>query len=55
MRISYTYEVLHSTKKDQDFYVVRIALVDKDNTILRKSQPLLWITKEQFEKLSSLK
>ena len=54
MVLNYTYEVLHSTKKGEDFYVVRLALIE-DGVILRKSQPILWITKEQYEKLSSKK
>lgn len=54
MQLNYTFEVLHSSKKNQDFYVVRLALIEKGE-ILRKSQPILWITKEQYEKLSSQK
>lgn len=54
MQINYTFEVLHSSKRNEDFYVVRLALIDKGE-ILRKSQPILWITKEQYEKLSSQK
>lgn len=54
MQLNYTFEILHSTKKNEDFYVVRLALIEKGE-ILRKSQPLLWITKEQYEKLSSQK
>lgn len=51
MKINYTFEILHSNKKNEDFYVVRLALTD-NGEILRKSQPILWITKEQYEKLS---
>lgn len=54
MQINYTFDVIHSSKKNEDFYVVRLALVEKGE-ILRKSQPILWITKEQYEKLSSQK
>lgn len=54
MQLNYTFEVLHSSKKNEDFYVVRLALIEKGE-ILRKSQPILWITKEQYEKLSSQK
>lgn len=54
MELKYTFEVLHSNKKEQDFYVVRLALIEKGE-ILRKSQPILWVTKEQYEKLSSQK
>lgn len=54
MQLNYTFEVLHSSKKNQDFYVVRLALIEKGE-ILRKSNPILWITKEQYEKLSSQK
>lgn len=52
MKINYTFEILHSNKKNIDYYVVRLALTEKGE-ILKKSQPLLWITKEQYEKLSS--
>lgn len=52
MKISYTYEILHSNKKNEDFFVVRLALVE-NGEILKKSIPLLWITREQYEKLSS--
>ena len=54
MQLNYTFEVIHSTKRNEDFYVVRLALIEKGE-ILRKSQPILWITKEQYEKLSSQK
>lgn len=54
MQLNYTFEILHSNKKNEDFYVVRLALTEKGE-ILRKSQPILWITKEQYEKLSSQK
>lgn len=54
MVLNYTFEVLHSSKKNEDFYVVRLALIEKGE-ILRKSQPILWITKEQYETLSSKK
>lgn len=52
VKITYTFEILHSNKKNEDFYVVRLALTE-NGLILRKSQPILWITKEQYEKLSS--
>ena len=52
MKINYTFEILHSNKKNEDFYIVRLALTE-NGEILRKSQPILWITKEQYEKLSS--
>ena len=54
MQLNYTFEILHSNKKNEDYYVVRLALTEKGE-ILRKSQPILWITKEQYEKLSSQK
>lgn len=54
MKINYTFEILHSSKRNEDFYVVRLALTE-NGEILRKSQPILWITKEQYEKLSSQK
>lgn len=54
MKVTFIYEILHSSKKNEDFYVVRLALVDKGETI-RKSQPLIWLTKEQYDTLTSSK
>ena len=54
MKLNYSFEIIHSNKKNEDFYVVRLALVE-NGVILNKSQPILWITKEQYEKLSSQK
>lgn len=54
MKITYVYEILHSNKKNQDFYVVRLAVKENDD-IIRKSEPLIWLTKEQFDKLTSTK
>lgn len=53
MKVIFTYEILHSSKKNQDFYVVRLALVDNKGEALRKSQPLIWLTKEQYQSLTS--
>lgn len=52
MKIKFTKEVLHSSKKDKDFYVVRYVLVDNKDNILVKSSPILWLTKEQYENLN---
>lgn len=54
MKVSFVYEVIHSNKKNQDFYVVRLAVLE-NGEVVRKSEPLIWLTKEQYEKLSSTK
>lgn len=54
MKVSFIYEILHSNKKNMDFYVVRLA-VSENGEVIRKSEPLIWLTKEQYEKLSSTK
>lgn len=54
MKVSFIYEILHSKKKDKDFYVVRLA-VSEGKEILSKSQPLIWLTKEQYDELTSTK
>lgn len=51
MKIGFTKEILHSTKKNEDFYVVRLVLFDNSN-VLVKSRPLLWLTKEQYDSLN---
>lgn len=54
MKVSYVYEILHSNKKNTDFYVVRLALFE-NGEVVRKSEPLIWLTKEQYDKLTSTK
>ena len=58
MKVSFIYDSFvgesKKTKEITTFYVVRLAL-QKDNETLRKSQPLLWLTKEQYEELISSK
>lgn len=54
MKCTFIYEVLHSNKRDEDFYVVRLAIKDGDE-IVRKSKALIWLTKEQYENLTSSK
>lgn len=54
MKVTFIYEILHSNKKNTDFYVVRLALKDGDE-IVRKSEPLIWITEEQYKNLTSSK
>lgn len=36
------------TKEEKDFFVVRLALY-KDNTLIRKGEPLIWLTEEQYK------
>lgn len=44
--------VSKKTQKEEDFYVVRLGLLENGN-VIRKSQPLLWLTKEQYDNLVS--
>lgn len=53
MKLVYIKEILHSNKKNQDYYVVRIAL-SENGVIIAKSSPVLWLTKEQFDKYQNI-
>lgn len=55
MKFNFITEKLHSNKKNQDFYAVKLALTDKDNKVLQKSQVIMWLSKEQYESLNSQK
>lgn len=57
MSFVYHYYMVHSKKKDTDYYYVSLDLVDDNGVLLSKGSPILWITKEQYEKLltSSIK
>ena len=56
MKLTYIYDSFTGKSKKtgdiQTYYVVRLALVNSDNSVLRKSEPLIWLTKEQFDELS---
>lgn len=41
--------VSKKTQIKQTYYVIKLALED-NGVIIAKSQPLLWLTKEQFDK-----
>jgi hypothetical protein len=47
--------VSKKTKVEKDFYVVRFALLDNDKKTIKKSEPILWLTKEQYDTLKSSK
>lgn len=50
MKIIIVKETIHSEKKNEDFYLVRFALVDEKGSIIRKAkEPIMWLTKEQYE------
>lgn len=48
MKVVYIKEILHSDKKNKDYYVIRYALYEND-VLIAKSEPIFWLTKEQFE------
>ena len=53
MKIIFIKETFHSDKKNKDYYVVRYALVnDKSRTIIVKSDPILWLTKDVYDSLN---
>lgn len=53
--MTFVYYRQHIESKNKgDFYVVRLCLVDKDNKVVGQSNPIFWLTKEQFESLSTL-
>lgn len=54
MKIDFIYEVLHSNKKNTDYFVCRLALFE-DGKVVKKSNPILWLTKEQYDRLTSSK
>lgn len=59
MKFVYIYETFKGVSKktnlEQDYYVVKLALVDENKKVLRTSQPLIWLTKEQYDLLISSK
>ena len=58
MKVTFVYDyftgISKKTNKKEDYYVVRLAVVENGN-IIRKSKPLIWLTKEQYDVLSSTK
>lgn len=42
--------VSKKTQIKQTYYVIKLALCDND-VIIAKSQPILWLTKEQFDNI----
>lgn len=53
MKITFVKEIIHSTKKDTDFYAVRLVLLDSKGNIISKSKDVsLWLTKEQYDSLN---
>lgn len=37
------------TAKNNTYYVVRYALVDDKNVVLKKGEVVIWLTKEQYD------
>lgn len=54
MNIVFVPEKFTSTKHNKDFYIIRICL-KKGTDILAKSQPVLWLTEEQYNEFTSTK
>ena len=41
------------TGEEQDYFVIKIGLSD-NGVIVAKSQPIIWLTKEQFDKYNNI-
>ena len=54
MSIKFVPEIIHSKKKNEDFYVIRVGLFDGDS-LVKKSEPILWLTKEIYDKFLATK
>lgn len=37
--------------KDKTFYVVRYAILDDNGNVVRKGDPVIWLTEEQFKSI----
>lgn len=51
MKFVYHYYMIHSKKKDQDYYYVSLDLVNENGVLIAKGSPILWIDKDVYEKL----
>lgn len=52
MKITYVKEVIHSKKKNEDFYCIRLVLINDKGEIVAKDKNIaIWITKEEYESL----
>lgn len=56
MIVTFVYDtfkgIRKKTNQEEDFYVVRLGLVE-NGKVIRKSEPLIWLTKEQYDILVS--
>lgn len=37
--------------KDKTFYVLRYAILDESGQVVRKGEPLIWLTEEQYNSI----
>lgn len=51
MNIKLVKDTFSNKDNSKTFYVVRYVLMDKDNNIVRKGDPIIWLTKEQYNSL----
>ena len=54
MKLVYHYYMVHSEKKDSDFYYVALDLVDSNGVVLSKGSPILWISEDQYKELMKI-
>lgn len=54
MKFVYQYYMIHSKKKDKDYYYVSIDLVDKNGVVLFKGSPILWIDEDTYKQLTNV-
>lgn len=53
MKFVYHYYMVHSKKRNQDYYYVSLDLVDENGVLKFKGSPILWIDKDTYDKLMS--
>ena len=52
--LKYLAETVHSNTRNKDYYFIRICLY-KDDVLIVKGSPIVWLTKEQYDEYTSQK
>ena len=53
IKYSYIPDIIQSKTKGT-YYVVRLAILDENNIVLVKGQPLIWINEDIYKKLLNI-
>lgn len=54
MKYVYVPVMIHSTKKDKDFFFIRVELRDESDKVISQSEPILWIEEDTYKKLLNI-